>query len=184
MKSVLTAINSRASALKLSEPAPTREHLQQIMAAGARAPDHGRLAPWQFVVLEGKAREILSEAAVAMLRAADPAATAEHITRERDKSLRAPCIVVVAARVNKQHKVPEIEQLLAVGAATQNMFLVAQELGYGVMWKTGPAAYDTGVKVALGLQADDHIVGFLYLGTTAMPGKLREAQLEGHVRWL
>jgi nitroreductase len=62
-------------------------------------------------------------------------------------------------------KVPEVEQLLASGAAAQNLFLAAHALGYGVMWKTGPAAYDAGVKASVGLTPADHIVGIMHLGT-------------------
>ena len=62
-------------------------------------------------------------------------------------------------------KVPEIEQVVAVGAAAQNMFLAAHDLGYGVMWKTGAAAYDSAVKASVGLQAHDHIVAIMHLGT-------------------
>ncbi len=98
--------------------------------------------------------------------------------------LRAPCIIAVAARVFKTNKVPEIEQVLAVGAAVQNMFLAAHALGYGIMWKTGAGAYSADVKSALGLQTDDHIVAFLYLGAVAIAGMLRPAVLENRVHWL
>ena len=64
-------------------------------------------------------------------------------------------------------KVPEIEQMLAAGAAVQNLWLAAHALGYGVMWKTGPAAYDAAVKAAVGLQPEDHIVAIMHLGTRA-----------------
>lgn len=181
---LFTAIDSRASAIKLSDPAPALEHLQRILAAGARAPDHGRLAPWRFVIITGPARDILGTAMAAGLQAREPQASAEQLQRERDKALRAPCIIAVAAALKKGHKVPATEQILAVGAATQNMFLAAHALGYGAMWKTGPAAYDAQVKTALGLQTEDHIVALLYLGTIASPGTPRDAVLDDRVQWL
>jgi nitroreductase len=73
-------------------------------------------------------------------------------------------IVVGCAVQREQKKVPEIEQIVAVGAAAQNLFLAAHDLGYGVMWKTGPAAYDPGVKATVGLEPDDHIIGIMHLG--------------------
>jgi nitroreductase len=99
------------------------------------------------------------------LRRKQPAATSEALQRERQKPLRAPLIIVVAAVCNATAKIPPIEQILAAGAAAQNIMLAAPALGFGAMWKTGDAAYDDTVKVALGLVAEDSIVGFLYLGT-------------------
>lgn len=180
---LLKGIESRISAVKLSEPAPTREHLERIINAGTRAPDHGRLRPWRFVVLEGAARAKLGDAMADMLRAKVPDATPDQLNSERNKPMRAPVIVAVAAKITKG-KIPEIEQVLAAGAAAQNMFLAANALGYGVMWKTGGAAYDPQVKALLGLAAEDHIVALLYLGTTAATGPLIAAPVEGVVRWL
>jgi nitroreductase len=181
---LFTAIDSRASAIKLSEPAPTREHLQRIIDAGGRAPDHGKLAPWRFVVLGAATRQQLGETMAQDLSARDANATADQLARERNKAGRAPCIIAVAAQINKQHKVPASEQVLAAGAAVQNMFLAAHALGYGVMWKTGAAAYSNSVKQLLGLNADAHIVGLLYLGTNSLPGTARGTVLNERVTWL
>lgn len=178
-----TAIDSRASALKLADPGPTRAHLEQIMRACARAPDHGRLRPWRFVVLEGAARDKLGDAMARLSLAKFPQSTPEQLDGERRKVLRAPTIVVVAARVT-QGKIPEVEQIAAVAAGVENMMLIAQSLGYGAMWKTGAVAYDAQAKTTLGLTAQDHIVAFLYLGTTALAGIATPASLDGVVTWL
>jgi nitroreductase len=154
------------------------------MLAGARAPDHGKLAPWRFAVLEGDARNVLANACSEFLLVSEPHATEAQLARERDKPLRAPTIIVVAAHIARGHKVPEQEQVHAVAAAVQNMFLAAHALGYGAMWKTGEAARAQQVKSALGFDADDEIVAFLYLGTNALAGPVRTASLEGKVRWL
>ena len=134
---LLTGIQTRTSALKLSAPGPTREHIEQIIHAGARAPDHGRLRPWRFVVLDGAAREKLGDAMAEVLRARIPQATPEQLAAERGKALRAPTLIAVAAHITKG-KIPDVEQVAAASAAAQNMFLAAHALGYGVMWKTGP----------------------------------------------
>ena len=163
---LLAAIDSRSSSGRLTTPAPTPEHLIRILEAAGRAPDHGRLKPWRFIVLDGPAKEEFARAAAAAKRVRLPGMTEEQFAAERDKVARSPTIVVVACAVcREQSKVPEIEQLIATGAATQNLFLAAHDLGYGVMWKTGAAAYDAGVKATLGLRADDHIVGIMHLGT-------------------
>lgn len=180
---VLQAIDTRRSALRLTGPGPDRADLERILTAGVRAPDHGRLAPWRFRVLEGDARHVLGEALAGFTRRTKPDATADQIEAARAKALRAPVVVVVAARTVAVPKVPEIEQLLAVGAAVQNMCLAAHALGFGAMWKTGAPTYDAGVVQALGLQAGDRIVAFLYLGNVQAPGPVRPAVLDGCVRW-
>ena len=130
-----------------------------------------------FVVLNGPDREILSKAMIDLCMRKAPDTPPDAAEREGLKAMRAPTIVVVAARTTAPSKVPEIERIVAVGAATQNMFLAAHTLGLGAMWKTGDAAYDEKVKVALGLEPTDKIVAFLYLGTPASPGTPRETKL-------
>jgi nitroreductase len=180
---LLGAIESRASALKLTEPGPTHAHLEQIMRAAVRAPDHGRLRPWRFVVLEGAAREKLGNEMARLSLGKFPQSTPEQMDGERRKALRAPTIIVAAARIT-QGKIPQVEQICAVAAGVENMVLTAQALGYGAMWKTGAAAYDAQTKAMLGLAAEDHIVAFLYLGTTALAGTATPASLEGAVTWM
>ena len=180
----LTAIVTRRSAAKLGEPGPSRAQIVEILEAGVRAPDHGRLSPWRFVVLEGAARARLGEAIAELKRRKKPEASPAELDRERAKAQRAPVIVAVAARLDQSGRIPEIEQVLAAGAATQNMFLAASALGFGAMWKTGEAAYDDDVKAALGLEASDRIVAFLYLGTTILEAPRREVAVEPLTIWL
>jgi nitroreductase len=163
---LFAAIQTRSSAGRLAEPGPSPEQLERLLQAAAAAPDHGRLRPWRLIVLEGDAREAFTAAAVEAKRALLPAMTADQLVAERAKISRSPTIVIVGCAVNReQTKVPEIEQVVAVGAAAQNLFLAAHDLGYGAMWKTGAAAYDSAVKVAVGLRPDDHIVAIMHLGT-------------------
>lgn len=180
---VLSALQARSSARKLTTPGPTREHLEQILRAGANAPDHGRLRPWRFVVLSSAACVQLGNLMADLLQAKLPTATAEQLAAERSKPLRAPTIIVAAARIT-HNKIPEIEQILSTGAAVENMFLAARALGYGVMWKTGDAAYNTSVKEHLGLAAQDHIVAFLYIGTVSAAADPPRISLDGLVSWL
>lgn len=162
---LFTAIDTRSSSARLTSPGPTPEHLARILDAAARAPDHGRMRPWRFIVLDEPAKSRFATAAAAAKRKRMPSMSEEQLAAERDKVMRSPAIVVVGCSVRDNPKVPEIEQVIAVGAAAQNLFLAAHELGYGVMWKTGAAAYDPDVKAGLGLDARDHIVGVMHLGT-------------------
>jgi nitroreductase len=165
---LLTAIDSRSSAARLSLPGPTPAQLTLILDAAGRAPDHGRLRPWKFIVLENDERREFAAAAAEAKRRRVPTLSDEQVAADRDKLSRSPTVVVVACVVQReQSKIPEIEQVVAVAAATENLFLAAHGLGYGVMWKTGAAAYDPAVKAALGLRAEDHIIGIMHIGTRA-----------------
>ncbi len=160
------ALMSRASAARLVAPAPTPEQLARILAAAARAPDHGRLKPWRLIVLDDALRTAFAAAAVAGLRRRQPASNDDQLRVEGEKIWRSPTVVVVGCVIAADNdRIPAVEQLLAAGAAAQNLFLAAHGLGLGVMWKTGPAAYDDGVKAAIGLNPADHIVGIMHLGT-------------------
>lgn len=181
---LLVAIKNRCSATRLVDPGPTPNEIEEILLAGARAPDHGRLRPWRFLVLTGEARIRLGDLLSRALSARTPDAPEIILKREREKPLRAPAIIVAAAAVNATHpKIPVIEQIVAVGAAVENMILAAQALGYGSMWRTGAPAYDAIVKQGLGLKESDQIVAFLYLGTVQSTLGPRAAVLQDLVRY-
>ena len=181
----IEALTSRSSAKAYGDMAPTRDHLDVILQAAVRAPDHGRLRPWRFMLIEGEKRARFGDILAASAIRRTPNLSAGDLQRERDKARRAPLIIVVACRIVPGTKVPAIEQLMAVGAATQNILLGLHNFGYAAAWKTGEAAYDTEVKKALGLNSDDHIVAFVYagggLGALFAPGKpavLEDAMLK------
>jgi len=165
----LELLVGRESATKLASPGPDQEALEKMFQSALRAPDHGRLRPWRFVVVRGGARERLGELFADHLQRAQPQLGAEALQRERLRAFRAPLIVVVAAQCNPEVKIPVIEQTLSAGAAAHAMMLAAFALGFNAMWKTGGPAYDQTVKQALGFAATDAIVGFLYLGTETAP---------------
>ena len=160
----IDALTSRVSALALVAPEPDAATLDRILSAAANAPDHGKLRPFRFILIRGEARRAFGDICAEAMRRREPQTDAEALDRERQKMMRAPLIVVVAAKVAVPHKIPVVEQVVAAGAAAQNIFLAAHAAGFGAMWKTGAAAYDDHVKQALGLGHDDQIVGFLYLG--------------------
>jgi nitroreductase len=151
----------------LSAPAPDEGALDLILASAAAAPDHGRLRPWRFIIIQGDGLARFGEVLAQHLRRMHPSSSDETLQRERQKAFRAPMILVVAAVCTPGVKIPVIEQILSAAAAAQNVMLAAQALGFNSMWKTGGPAYDEQVKTALGLEAKDAIVGFMYLGTDA-----------------
>lgn len=165
----LTALTTRSSPLELTDPAPAGEVLESILKAALRAPDHGRLQPWRFILIRGPARDRLGALLAEALRWREPDAPEPLLARERAKPLRAPLIIVAGSTPKPNPNVPEIEQIISTGAAAQNILVAAHALGFGGFWRTGAPAYDTTVKAGLGLRAEDSIVGFLYLGTVARP---------------
>ena len=178
----LDALTQRVSGSALVEPAPDELELHTILSAAARAPDHGRLRPWRFIVLRGAARQRLGRLMAEAYRQRWPEATPVQLEKEAGKPLRAPLVVVVAAKVNEQSHIPPIEQILSAGAAAENIMLAAYAMGYGCAWKTGDAAYDPAIKAAFDLAPSDAIVGFLYLGTNSGTISLPEPlDLASHV---
>jgi nitroreductase len=171
----IEALTSRSSAKSYGDIPPTQDHIATVLQAAVRAPDHGRLRPWRFMLIEGNQRKKFGDILAASAMRRNPALSAGDLQREHDKAVRAPLIILVACRVVPGTKVPVIEQILAAGAAAQNILLGLHNFGYAAAWKTGDAAYDPEVKKALGLAADDHIVGFIYtgggLGALFAPGK-------------
>jgi nitroreductase len=176
----IEALTTRSSAKAYGDIPPTRDHLDTILEAAVRAPDHGRLRPWRFMLIEGAQRAKFGDILAAAALRRTPALSAGDLQRERDKASRAPLVIVVACRTVSGTKVPIIEQILAVGAAAQNILLGLHNFGYAAAWKTGDAAYDPEVKKALGLAVDDHIVAFIYagggLGALFAPGKAAVVQ--------
>jgi nitroreductase len=178
MPEVVDSIMSRASAVTLKDPGPTPDDLRLILKAGTRAPDHGKLQPWRFVVIEGTGRDRLGDVMAETLKARKPDITEIELKREKDKSFRSPTIVAVGAKIT-EGKIMPVEQMLAAAAAAQNIILAAHALGYGTMWKTGDGAYDDTVKKFLGFDHGDSIVGFIYIGTAdMMPKNYRETKLD------
>jgi nitroreductase len=167
----ISVLTQRVSPLKLVEPGPDAAAVERILAAAARAPDHGQLRPWRFVLIEGEARNKFGDALARSLQRREPQAPAGKLEAERKKAFRAPTILVVGAVTDKTSSVPAIEQILGAGAAAQNALLATHALGLGGFWRTGAAAYDAEVKRELGLAAEDQIVAFLYLGSIGTPGK-------------
>ncbi len=179
----LTLLLNRRSLPKLMEPAPQGEVLDNIFRAGLRAPDHGGLTPWRFIVSQG---EGLQKFAAILVNAAKFDGADESVIEKASKApFRAPMIITVVAKVAEHDKVPVIEQHLSAGCATQAMQMAAVAQGFSGFWRTGKWAYHPVVRESLGLTGDDLIVGFLYMGTPGCrEAKVNERDVSQFVEYL
>ncbi len=157
------------SAKTMTGPGPSADELRTILAAGARVPDHGKLAPWRFIVFEGDGRERMGAILVKALAASEPNASPARVEQERARFLRAPVIVAVVSAARELIPIPVWEQELSAGAACQTMLIAAHAMGYVGQWVTEWCAYDPFVKNAIGLKAGERIAGYLYFGQPAEP---------------
>lgn len=143
---------------------PGASELTHLLAAALRVPDHGRLEPWRLLLLRGEARQRFAEALVLRQRQREPEAAAAAIEKTRDRYQHAPLVVVVIARIEPEHRIPEQEQLLSAGCVAFSLLLAAEGLGFGAQWVTGWAAYDQPVADVLGLGAGERVIGFIHIG--------------------
>lgn len=161
----LLATRRSSRILDLAAPGPSADELDTILTIAARVPDHGKLAPWRFIVFEGEGRARAGAALAAVLAAADPATPEKRLGEEQNRFLRAPLVVAVVSRAAPHVKIPEYEQLLSAAACCQNMLLAAAALGYGATWVTEWPTYDEAARAALGLSSTEQLAGFIYMGT-------------------
>lgn len=167
----IEALHQRSSMPRLEEPAPSEEALDNIFRAALRAADHGLLRPWRFLLIKGESLAKLGDLFAQAALHKDANLSQAELEKIRKKPLRAPLIVVTICSPKENPKVPVFEQELSAAAATQNMLLAAFAQDLGAMWRTGSMAYDSQVKKGLGLNEAEKIIGFLYLGAPAAPGK-------------
>jgi nitroreductase len=149
----------------LGEPGPSDTDLRTIFEAAVCAPDHGKLRPWRFFVIRGDARRKLSDLFVEAVKRHDPVANEAQIEKEREKPLRSPLMIAVAAKIVTGHKVPPIEQELSGAAAAMNILNAVHALGFAAKWVTGSICYDDVFKRHFGLTETDRLIGFIHIGT-------------------
>lgn len=163
---VITAIHTRHSAPKLKSDAVSRELIEQLLDAGNQAPNHHRVRPWRFFVLTGAALNRLGDVMAASQRDRQPDLPPEAYDKTRAMPHRAPLVIAVAVDKPGETKAIEIENVCAAAAACQNILLAAHALGLGAMWRTGTWARDPKVKEFFGLEPDQNLISFLYIGYT------------------
>ena len=149
----------------LAPPGPDEVELETMIRAAVSAPDHGRLRPWRFIRIADAGRDALGELFADAKRRKDPDCSVADLERERDRAARAPGLVAVVACIDCNCDIPEHEQFISVGAAVQNLLLVAHAFGYGARLVSGIKTRDRLLCAALGLNAAEELVGFICIGT-------------------
>ncbi|MBU3023065.1 NAD(P)H nitroreductase [Aestuariibacter sp. A3R04] len=163
----LSLLLNRQSQARLQAPAPDGISLDNIMRAALRVPDHAGLTPWRFVVCQGKG---LTELGAIFERSAiENDRSQKEIERAIQLPLRAPMVIVAIACYREHEKVPRVEQIASASCAVMAMQMAAQAQGFNGIWRTGAYAHCDVVRRAFELAEEDEIIGFLYLGTPAIP---------------
>ncbi len=161
----IDALLSRNSSPKLCAPAPSSEELETVFQAALRAPDHARLKPWRFALIQDEGLTQLGELFVQVKQANGEILDQSAKAKLAAKPLRAPMIIVVAAHTSEHPKVPILEQQLSAGTAAHAILLALHALGYAGVWRTGSIAFDPLVRDGLGFGHNEEIIGFLYVGS-------------------
>src|SRR6266851_5832912 len=162
----ITLLRTRRSLkpVELVGPGPSPSDLDTLLTIASRVPDHGKLAPWRFIVFEGESQLKAGAAVAAAFVAKYSDATPDQIEFERRRLARAPLVIAVVSRAAPHVKIPEWEQVLSAGAAAMSLVIAAHALGFGATWITEWYAYDRRVLDALGLKENERIAGFVHIG--------------------
>jgi nitroreductase len=184
---LLDYLNVRRStpALQLTEPGPDKAELEEILRLTVRVPDHGKLAPWRFIVYRGEERKRLGEAALKRALEKTPDLGADQQDVERTRFTRAPVVIAVVSTAAPHFKVPEWEQVMSAGAVCLNMLIATNAHGYAANWLTEWVSFDQNIWPELGVKSGEKIAGFIYIGSTTFPAVERpRPELADVVTWV
>ncbi|MBW6527340.1 nitroreductase [Sphingomonas sp. RHCKR7] len=154
----------------LVAPGPTRDQLVAMIQLAGRTPDHGKLAPWRFVIVPDERRDALAARLVEAYRAERPAAARVELEAMDQFARQAPALVVALSSPRPESHIPLWEQELSAGAACMNLLHAAHAHGFAAGWLTGWAAFSDAVRDLFGA-APERIAGFVFIGT---PGRALE----------
>ncbi|TPQ40718.1 nitroreductase [Bradyrhizobium guangdongense] len=158
---------------EMTGPGPSPAELETILTIGARVPDHGKLAPWRFIVFEGEARSRAGEVIASVFARKNPGAPSADVEVEKRRLTDAPLVIGIVSFTKPHPKVPAFEQELSAGASAMNIVTAATALGYGAAWLTGWFAFDRDVLDGLGLKADEKLAGLIHIGKPTKPSEDR-----------
>ena len=169
--SVLSLLRTRksASAKAMTEPGPSAAQLAEILSLATRVPDHGKLAPWRFILWEGEARRDFGAVMKRRWQELHPEHGPDSLAFVANLFMRAPTVLAVVSTAAEHPKIPVWEQQLSAGAVCMNVLTAATALGLGCQWNTDWVAYDEEIARAMGLAPQERIAGLIYLGTPSAP---------------
>jgi nitroreductase len=157
----------------MTGPPPDAEQIETMLTIASRAPDHGKLTPWRFLVFSGAARDTAGAIAARILEADDPTLSDARRQTELTRFSRAPLVIGVISRAAPHAKIPEWEQVLSAGAVCMNLVIAANAMGYVTAWLTEWCAYDRRFCEAIGVGAGEKIAGFIHIGRPNMASEDR-----------
>ncbi|PNG26066.1 nitroreductase family protein [Methylocella silvestris] len=166
MNAMIEMLKARRSAppFSLQGPGPDAQQIATLLSIASRVPDHGKLAPWRFIVFEGEARERAGAIIAEVFRSAHPEADANRLEVEKNRLSFAPLVIGVVSRAATHPKIPEWEQVLSAGAACMNLVVAANAMGFATCWLTEWFGYDRDALSRLGLGPDEKMAGFVHIG--------------------
>jgi nitroreductase len=169
--SVLSLLRSRksASAKAMTEPGPSAAQIAEILALATRVPDHGKLAPWRFILWEGAARRDFGDVMRKRWQELHPEHGPDSLAFAAGLFMRAPAVLAVVSTAAEHPKIPVWEQQLSAGAVCMNILTAATAMGLGCQWNTDWVAYDAEIVQVMGLRPPERIAGLIYLGTPSAP---------------
>lgn len=164
---MLSLLKTRRStvAKAMVPPGPSPEQIEELLQIAARVPDHGKLAPWRFLLFEGNARVAFGAALAARYKRLHPETGEDLVAFEAARFERAPLVIGVISQVTAGIKIPEWEQQLSAGAVCQNLLIAATAMGFAAQWLTEWYAFDEEIAQVLGLQDHERMAGFVYVAS-------------------
>jgi len=163
------AVRRSVPAFQMCEPGPDKAEIESILSLAVRVPDHGKLAPWRFIVYRGEERARISEELLRLAKEKNPELSEEMIQVERTRFTRAPVVVAVISTAAPHAKIPEWEQVMSAGAVCLNLLMAANAQGYVSNWLSEWFAFDERAHPLLGVKPGEKVAGFIHIGSTEFP---------------
>jgi nitroreductase len=171
----LLAARRSSSAATLSAPGPDRATVRSLLQVATHTPDHGKLSPWRFIILEGSAKQIF------VGRLETLAADQENATKAQAAlaKLRNPPLTIAVISTASGGRIPVWEQQLSAGAVCMSLLLAAHAAGFGANWITDWYAYDSAALALLGVRGEERVAGYVHIGTQLeIPKERPRAEIE------